>query len=300
MRCPGLWFKENCELSELTSMKTGGTCRIFFRAATIRELTEVLRLLDEYGIKWVILGGGNNVIADDAGYDGAVIRLCGDFQKMSLMGMKIRAGSAVKMASLSSFASSHSVGDLSAIHGIPGSVGGGIYMNACAYGTMLSDLISTVEYIDENLEKRTISVEDAEFSYRKSIFQRKKWIITGAYFNLEYADKDEVIRKTKEYDEKRRNSQPLEFPSAGSVFKRPEGYFAGALIEKNGLKGKSVGGAQVSEKHAGFIINKGGATSADVFNLIDFIRETVYAADGVMLEPEVRVLNEQGITEWKR
>ena len=225
-------------------------------------------------------------MVSDGGIEGAVISLSG-INGISAEGEKITCGAGAMLSSVCLKALSLSLTGLEFAYGIPGTAGGALYMNAGAYGGQIADVIESAECLNAAGDIKTLKKEDMQLGYRSSIFKKGGLIIISLTLALKKGDKAEIKAEMDDLLNRRKQKQPLEYPSAGSTFKRPEGYFAGALIEKNGLKGSAVGGAQVSEKHAGFVINRGGATAADVKALIGKIQKKVFENDGVMLEPEV-------------
>lgn len=287
----GIAARENAELASYTSFRIGGPCRLLVKPKSITEVGIVLQLAKDNRLPCFILGNGSNLLVPDEGYDGIVILTAG-LSEIVLEGEKrIRCGAGVSLSKLCSYALAHSLSGLEFAWGIPGSVGGAVYMNAGAYGGEIKDVLSTCEFLAENGEKRCYSRDQLAFSYRSSYFTDKSCVIESAVFELR-PDKHAAIKERMDDVIHRRTSkQPLEYPSAGSVFKRPEGAFAGGLIEQCGLKGYTIGGAQVSEKHAGFIINIGNATCRDVTDLITHIQQTVYAKTGYQLECEVKILS---------
>ena len=270
---------ENCPMSEHTTFRCGGPADRLVVAENKEQLLAALELP-----RPMILGNGSNVLFSDAGYRGTVIKLGGDFLKLSVRGSVVRAGAGVLLASAAKAACSKGLCGFEFATGIPGSVGGGIYMNAGAYGGMIADICFEVESLPQ--------IGSFDFSYRHSAFMEQGAVVLSAAFRLRTGDPEAINARVAELTAQRKSKQPLAYPSAGSVFKRPEGYFAGKLIEDAGLKGRSVGGAQVSELHAGFIINKGGATSSDVVGLMHLVQQTVFDRFGVRLEPEVRIIEE--------
>ncbi len=277
-------------MSAHTTFRIGGPAEAFVTVNDTKELISVLRLCREENEKVTVVGNGSNMLVGDSGISGVVIKTGGEFLKIDITGKKAVAGSGVLMSKFCSQLAKSGLSGLEFAAGIPGSMGGGVYMNAGAYGGSLSDRLVNVKYIDEDLKLCEKESKDLELGYRHTFFTGKNCIITECEFELEYGPEAEICRKIAEYNKMRSDKQPLEFPSAGSTFKRPEGYFAGKLIEDSGLKGYSVGGAQVSEKHAGFVINKGGATAADVLRLIEHIKSVVHDKYGVELEEEIRLI----------
>lgn len=286
-------YLENASMRDFTSFKTGGNADIIVFPDSIASLTAILKACRENEIKTYIIGNGSNILVSDNGLSGVVIKIGSDFSNIELADENtIVCESGISMAKLCSFSLENSLSGLEFAFGIPGTAGGAAFMNAGAYGGEMKDVLVECTHIDNNLNIGKLSGDELGLSYRKSAYSDNGYIITSLKLRLEKSDKESIKAKMYENLGKRKEKQPLEFPSAGSTFKRPEGYFAGTLIEECALKGYSIGGAQVSEKHAGFVINKGNATSTDIASLIDFIRKTVYENKGVMLEPEVRFLGE--------
>ena len=279
-------LKRDESLSRYTSFRTGGPAEAFLEVDSIPMLTRVLALLKEAQVPFFLLGRGTNLLISDHGFPGVVLKLTGNFTRISVKENVLCCGAACTLSALSAYAAEHALSGLEFASGIPGSVGGGIVMNAGAYGGELGDVTAGVHILKEGESKR-LSRDEMEFAYRTSLAKKEGLIVLSAEFSLSAGDPGSIQQKMTELNRKRREKQPLEYPSAGSTFKRPEGFFAGKLIQDAGLAGFSIGGAQVSEKHCGFIINKGGATSADIHALIGKVREEVFSHFGVSLEPEV-------------
>ncbi len=279
-------FKQNEEMKNHTSFKIGGKCDCFVMPKTVKELKEVIKKIKQLKMPYFILGKGSNILVSDGGIEGAVISMS-DINGITVKGEIITAMSGETVASLCNEAYKNGLSGLEFAFGIPGSVGGGVYMNAGAYGGEFSDTIISAEYLNQDGEIIKVDAEDMALGYRTSIFKQNGGIILSASFKLSRGDKAEIKAKMDDFLNRRKTKQPLEYGSAGSTFKRPEGHFAGALIEKNGLKGKTVGGAQVSQKHAGFVINYNNATANDVKRLMEEIKKTVKENDGIELEPEI-------------
>ncbi len=283
--------KENEPLSAHTSFKIGGPADLFIEADSETQLIATIKILKENNVKYFLLGNGSNLLVSDDGFRGAIINLIGDFTKIEkISDDEIFCGAGAKLSSLCNFALLNNLSGLEFAFGIPGSAGGAVFMNAGAYGGEMKDVITKAYHITDNLEKSSFSIDELNLGYRHSIYSENDYIITGVTVKLNPDKKENIKAKMDDFLGRRKSKQPLEYPSAGSVFKRPEGYFAGALIEGCNLKGFSIGGAQVSEKHAGFIINRGGATAKDVLNLVDYIKEKVLEKDGVTLECEIKTL----------
>ena len=270
LQSAGVCYKTDEPMSAHTSFKIGGPADRFVEVKTVSELQAVLNAVSDGNVPYFILGNGSNLLVPDEGLRGAVLTL------------------QASLATVCSFARGQGLTGLEFAWGIPGQLGGAVYMNAGAYGGEMKQVVERVHFLEADGTPGVMSGEDLAFGYRKSAFMGTKRIITSAELRLESGAEAEITAKMEGFMRRRREKQPLELPSAGSVFKRPEGYFAGTLIEQCGLKGFAVGGACVSEKHAGFIVNKGGATCADVEALIRAIQDTVFQATGVELEPEIR------------
>ena len=286
---PGLDYRWEEPLAGHISFRVGGAAKRMAFPQSGEALTALLALAHICGARTILLGNGTNVLFPDEGVDALVIST-GKMCDMALRkGNQLYAEAGVTLARVAVFAQQNGLSGLAFAHGIPGSVGGAVCMNAGAYGGEMKDVLSGA-YVLEGGETRYLTVEELSLRYRHSyLTDHPEAVVLGAVFDLREGDKDEIRREMDELMARRKASQPLEFPSAGSTFKRPEGYFAGALIQEAGLKGLTVGGAQVSEKHAGFVINRGGATAADILALIEQVQQAVYRSSGVMLEPEVRI-----------
>lgn len=283
---------ENEPLSKHTSFKIGGPARYFASVDSVDKLSILIKFLNSSKISYFILGNGSNILMPDNGYNGVVVKLSGEFENLDVSENTIEIGAAATLKKLTLAAKENSFTGLEFAYGIPGSVGGAVYMNAGAYGGEIKDVLSEVSAMDKEGNVKIFSLEESELSYRSSLFQKNNMVILSAKFSLEKGDLKEITDKMNTLLEKRKSKQPLEYPSAGSTFKRPEGYFAAALIEECGLKGESVGGAEVSVKHSGFIINKKGATAKDVLSLIRRVKDVVYEKKGVVLEPEIKIIEE--------
>lgn len=286
----GCRITPECSLSEYITFRFGGPCRALVSVNSAESAAKLIEYMKTNGIKYGILGRGSNVLAADEGFDGVILLFGSDFSQIEVKGNTIRCDAGASLASACVHAQQNGLSGMENLFGIPGTVGGALYMNAGAYGSEMKDVVISAEYIDENCRIRSISAKDMELSYRHSVFSGTSNVITSVTMQLTEGDPAEIKARMNECMSKRSSKQPLEYPSAGSTFKRPEGYFAGKLIQDAGLMGYTVGGAQVSEKHAGFVINRGGATCADVLALIDHVREEVRRQFGVELEPEVRLL----------
>lgn len=278
-------------MAQYTSFKTGGKAALLAIAENIEQLRLLLSRIEERGLPSVILGNGSNTLFRDTGYPGVVVKLAGEFEKIQVEGQRIKAGAAALLSSVAREALRENLTGLEFASGIPGSLGGAVFMNAGAYGGEMKDVLGQVWAVSrDGKEERYFSAEELQLSYRHSILEENNYIALSAELILEKGEHQLIADKMKELAEKRNAKQPVQYPSAGSTFKRPEGYFAGKLIEEAGLKGVSVGGAQVSTLHSGFIINKGNATAADILDLISLVQNRVYEKFKVALEPEVRII----------
>ena len=284
---------EDALMSKYTSFHIGGPVDLLVEPENPRALQEVLLILAREQLPVMVLGKGSNLLVSDGGIRGVVLRLTG-LKELEIEDTKIRAGSGVSLAKLAKSALKRELTGLEFASGIPGTLGGAVVMNAGAYGQEIKDVLTQITAFTLQGEKRVINVEDAGFGYRQSIFQQNDWIIAEAEMELERGDLIKIDALMKDLNNRRQKKQPLEFFSAGSTFKRPIGYYAGALIEQAGLKGYSIGDAQVSEKHAGFIINRGQATAKDVLALIKYVQKRVKEKSGVDLEPEVDLVGDFG------
>ena len=294
-RCPEMELRVNEPMSKHTTFRIGGPAALMALPKSVSETKTVLRAAHELGIEPFFLGNGSNLLVADEGYPGFVMKLSGRYSVDELnrvweTNRLLMTGGAVLLSSLSGCALGRNLTGLEFASGIPGSVGGAVTMNAGAYGGEMAQVLESVTFLDETGEVCTLPASACGFGYRKSIFSDRKCLILKACFHLEQGDPAAIKARMEELAAKRKKKQPLEYPSAGSMFKRPPGHFAAALIDQCGLKGLTVGGAQVSEKHAGFVVNRGGATCADVLALVDQVKEEVLRQTGVELEMEVKVL----------
>ncbi len=276
------------------SFRIGGNAEVLVIPKKEAVLTAILKYADERNIKLHILGNGSNVLIADEGLSGITVKLMGGLTDMLYLGNGIIACSAgVSLTALCNFALENSLTGLEFAYGIPGTVGGAVYMNAGAYGGEIKNVLMSVRSVDKkNGTPEETPADELEISYRNTSFMKNNRIVTCAYFRLENGNPEDIKVRMDELMSKRKNSQPLDFPSAGSTFKRPPVGYAAAHIDECGLKGRSVGGAQVSEKHAGFVINTGNATFSDVTALMDIIKDIVLTEHGVLLEPEVEILKD--------
>lgn len=287
---PRFAILEEEPLRRHTSFRIGGPAQCMVFPRTVNELQDILLAAREAGVKPLILGAGTNVLAPDEGLRALVVCLKKTFMGLHLTDeTHVEAMAGMTLAQTAIFAAQNRLSGLEFAHGIPGTVGGGVYMNAGAYGGELKDCAVQTDFLHMDGRLETVSGDAQGFSYRMSAFQSMDGVIVRTKFALKQSDETEIRAKIVELGEKRRASQPLELPSAGSTFKRPQGGYAAAMIERAGLKGVSVGGAQVSEKHAGFVVNRGDATAKDVLALIALVQARVFEETGVHLEPEVRL-----------
>ena len=275
-----------------TTFRIGGPADFFLLPSTVDEVRGILEICREEELPYFILGNGSNLLVSDKGYRGVIIQLYRNFSNISVEGNKICASSGALLSQIAAAARNASLTGFEFAGGIPGTLGGAVFMNAGAYGGELKDVLKEAVVMTEQGEILTLPVEKLDMGYRTSRIKKAGYLVLEARLVLEQGDMDKIRDITKDLTEKRVSKQPLEYPSAGSTFKRPEGYFAGKLIQDAGLRGYQVGGAQVSEKHCGFVINKENATAADVLTLIENVREKVQEQFGVTLEPEVKFLGE--------
>lgn len=286
----GISYIENEPMALHTTFKIGGPARLAVFPKNENEISDVIKKCKEENVRYMVVGNGSNLLVADEGIDAVVILLGKEFGEVKLIDdITIFAEAGAPLMKVCRFALENGLSGLEFAYGIPGSCGGGAFMNAGAYGGELGDVMFRCDHIDKDGNKGSLEGDDLKLAYRHSAYYENGCVITGAYFKMQKADKEEIKAKMNDYMSRRRDKQPLEYPSAGSTFKRPEGNFAGALIEQCGLKGTSVGGAEISTKHAGFVINKGGATCKDVLDLCKKVADTVKAEKGIDLEMEVRV-----------
>ncbi|MGN0438480.1 MAG: UDP-N-acetylmuramate dehydrogenase [Lachnospiraceae bacterium] len=272
-----------------TTFRIGGPADCLVTPETVEELDQVLASCKAANVPVFILGNGSNLLVSDKGIEGVVIQLFHQFNNYAVEGTVIKAQSGILLSKLGAIARQEALTGFEFAAGIPGTLGGAVVMNAGAYGGEMKDVITGVQVMDEHGNLLELSNEELDFSYRHSIISEKNYIVIGATITLERGDREKIAAKMEELSIARKTKQPLEYPSAGSTFKRPEGYFAGKLIQDANLRGYQVGDAQVSEKHCGFVINRGNATAKDVIQLIKDVQEKVSEQFGVLLEPEVRL-----------
>lgn len=285
----------NEPLDRHTTFRIGGPAAVFCKPRTVAELTSTLELCRENQVRLYLLGNGSNTLFADEGFDGAVVCLTDlktrtACEKLPDGSVLLTVGAGTMLVSVCNEALKQELTGLEFAYGIPGTVGGAVYMNAGAYGGEIKDVLEQVTFLDEDLKLCTLPAKELELGYRTSIFEHRPWCILEAQFILHPGDRAQIQAQMQDYMSRRRDKQPLELPSAGSTFKRPAGCFAGQLIEECGLRGFSVGGAAVSQKHCGFVVNTGGATCADVVELTDRVRAIVQEKTGHILEREIRVV----------
>ena len=285
-------FREKENMAQYTTFKIGGDADFLAEATCEAQVLKVYEFCKNSSIPLTVLGKGSNVLVSDDGIEGIVLLTAG-LDDITFDGNTVTCGAGLNLITLCTLAQQKGLSGLEFAFGIPGAVGGAVIMNAGAYGGEIKDVIESVRYIDADGLIKTIGKDEMQLGYRTSLFKQKGLIILSASFVLQSDNKDNIMAKMSDFMSRRKAKQPLEFPSAGSTFKRPEGYFAGALIEENSLKGYSVGGAMVSEKHAGFVINYKDATAKDVKDLISHVQATVKQNNGVTLEREVIYLGRE-------
>ncbi len=287
---PDLELRCNELMSAHTTFKVGGPAALMALPATEDQLVSAVKIARSEGVEPLMVGLGSNLLVDDRGLDCFVIKTAPQMNTCKVSGTMIEAWAGAPLAQVANIAAEHSLTGLEFAHGIPGSLGGAVTMDAGAYDGEMRQVVRSVRALNRNCEVEELSAEQCQFSYRHSVFSDGSRMVLSARMELQPGDEAAIRGRMAELMAKRKEKQPLEWPSAGSTFKRPEGYFAAALIDQCGLKGLKVGGAQVSEKHAGFVINAGGATCRDILDLMDEIRERVFRETGVELEAEVKYL----------
>ena len=280
-------IKYNESLSRHTTFRIGGQADLYLVPRDVNAFCDVMRIVADSGVRFYILGNGSNLLFDDSGFSGVVISTSA-LSGVDVCGSTITASAGATLASVCKAARDNSLEGLEFAYGIPGSVGGAVFMNAGAYGGEISQVLSSSTYLDlSDMTVHTITNPEHEYGYRESVYKHTNRVILSATFELRIGDREEIAARMSDYMDRRVTKQPLEFPSAGSVFKRYPGRFTGQMIEEAGLKGYTIGGAQISEKHAGFIINRGGATAEDVLSLIRYIKEKILEIYGCELECEM-------------
>ena len=283
----------NADMKEHTTFNIGGPADILVLPTCITELNRILDFCREKRMPYVLLGQGSNVLVRDKGIRGMVIKLGNALKQFSISGEEIYAEAGISLSQLAREAAEHGLSGLEFAEGIPGSLGGAVAMNAGAYQGEMKDVVYQVIALDEAGNYKLFSKEQSQFGYRRSIYQNGDYIIVAVRLHLKPGQREEILSTMQDLARQRQEKQPLEYPSAGSTFRRPAGHYVGPIIEELGLKGFSIGGAQVSSKHAGFIINKGQATAQDVMDLIRYIQELVREKYGLELKPEIKILGEE-------
>jgi len=278
-------------MAQYTTLRLGGPADLLAEPESPEQLAQLLKEANDLNIPVTLIGHGSNLLVKDGGIRGLVIRICRGMRRIEARGNTLRAEAGAMLSSLAMTAAENSLGGLTFASGIPGTVGGGVYMNAGAYGGEMCQVVTLVEGVDYTGQPFSYTGEEMQFSYRHSRLMEENKIITHVTCQLTGANREELIKEMVELNRRRAEKQPLTLPSAGSTFKRPVGGYASALVDECGLKGVSIGGAQVSEKHAGFLVNRGG-TAADFLALIAHVQKVVLEQKGIMLEPEVRILGE--------
>lgn len=276
-----------------TSFKIGGPADFLVLPEKTEEITETVKALKKARVPYMIIGNASNLLVRDKGIRGVVIKLGESYNHVRIEGTRVTAESGVLLSRLAKRIAKASLKGFEFASGIPGSLGGAVFMNAGAYGGEMKDVVTAVTALNEQGEIITLKNEQLEMRYRNSILQDKNYAVLEVEMELEKGDQEEIYEKIRELDQKRTTKQPIHLPSAGSVFKRPEGYFAGKLIQDSGLKGCRIGGAEVSTLHCGFIVNQGGATAQDVIDLVEKVQKTVIEKFGVELERELRIIGEK-------
>ena len=282
----------NEPMSAHTTFRIGGPADYFLLPSSYEQIGEIIKICKEETLPYFILGNGSNLLVSDAGYRGVIIQLFRNMGEIEVQGTILRAQAGALLSGIAAAAKNASLTGMEFASGIPGTLGGAVVMNAGAYGGEMKDILKEVTVMTQDGEILVLPQEKLEMGYRQSIVKKAGYLVLEAVISLEKGNPEEIKEKTKQLTEQRVSKQPLEFPSAGSTFKRPEGHFAGKLIMDSGLRGYRVGGAQVSEKHCGFVINTGGATAADVCRLMQEVSDIVKEKYDVVLEPEIKFLGE--------
>ena len=287
-------IKYNEPMKKHTSFKVGGNADLFISVCSFQELQQAIEYAKTKQIPFMIIGNGSNILVRDKGIRGLVIKI--DILLLNIIEkddfIEVSVGSGNKLMALAVSLKDKGISGLEELSGIPGTVGGAIYMNAGAYGKEMKDIVTSTKCIDTEGNIIELSNEQQQFEYRKSIFSKKNYIILETKLKLQKGDRQQIEEKMKDFFKQRKEKQPLEFPSAGSTFKRQEGVITAKLIDESGLKGYKIGDAMVSEKHAGFIINTGNATAKDIIELINYVKEKIYKNYGIKIEEEIKIIGE--------
>ncbi|MCL2565390.1 MAG: UDP-N-acetylmuramate dehydrogenase [Defluviitaleaceae bacterium] len=283
----------NTLMSEYTSFKVGGAADLIIMPTNAEEVKKAINICNDKSFPYFIMGKGSNLLVGDAGYRGIIICMSKNLEKVKLVNdCEIKAEAGITLSKLAGFAMEYSLAGLEFASGIPGSLGGALYMNAGAYDSEMKDVVLSAELIDNKGNELIMQSNEMELGYRSSVFQKNNYIITNVTLKLLKGDKEQIKDKMSDLNGRRKEKQPLDLPSAGSTFKRPPNHFASKLIDEAGLKGFAVGGAKVSEKHAGFIVNYNNATASDIITLMEHVKVTVYEKFGVTLIPEVEIIGD--------
>lgn len=275
-----------------TTFKVGGAADFFIKITSKQQLVKTVPYLNALELPYFVLGNGSNLLVSDNGYQGVILQIGAEMGNIAIDGTRVTVQAGASLAKLARTAMEHGLSGLEFASGIPGTVGGAVMMNAGAYGGEMEQVVTAVTVLAKDGSELTLSHDDMEFTYRSSILKNRTFIVMEAQLELKRDETEQICARMEEYAQSRRNKQPLQYPSAGSTFKRPDGCYAGKLIMDAGLRGYRIGGAQVSEKHCGFLINLGNAQASDIYELIQEVREKVYGKFGVRLEPEVVMLGE--------
>lgn len=283
----------NADMSQFTTLKIGGKADVLIQPSSVDELKKIIDAAKQNNVKLTFIGNGSNILVRDKGVRGAVIKFGKNFAAYNINGNVIEVLSGISMAKIASVAAENSLTGFEFASGIPGTIGGGIVMNAGAYKGELADVVFEVDALCADGTVKTFTKDQLDFSYRHSCFSGTDMLVLKAKIKLNKGNKEEIIARINELSAKRRTTQPLEYPSAGSAFKRPQNGYAAAMIDECGLKGFAIGGAEVSQKHAGFVINKNNATASDVIDLLNAVKEKVFAKFGTILEAEIVTIGEE-------
>ena len=283
-------IEKDADMKNHTTFRAGGKAEFLVTPVDIESTCRLYKYLYDNNIKYYFIGNGSNLLVRDEGFDGVIVKFGNNFSDIETDGEEIKCGAGCYLSKVANVAKENSLKGMEFAAGIPGFIGGAIAMNAGAYGGEMKDIVKEVVVINKNGDIKNIPGAEMDFSYRHSKVLDEKYIVISVILSLKKGNKDEIIEEMDGLQKARKDKQPLEYPSAGSTFKRPEGYFAGKLIEDSGLRGYSVGDACVSEKHCGFVVNKGNASATDIINLIKHVQDKVYKDSGVVLEPEVKIL----------
>lgn len=283
---------QNEPMKRHTTFRIGGPCDIFIKPRSIEEIRQIIEVVKENKVPYYVVGNGSNLLVSDDGYRGVIINLFNNFSDITVEGNTITASAGALLGKIGYTALKNSLTGFEFATGIPGTLGGAVVMNAGAYGGEMKDVLSEVTVLTKEGELLTLKADELELGYRTSIVMKKGYVVVSATFTLEKGEHQKIEDRVNDLTKRREEKQPLEYPSAGSTFKRPEGHFTGKLIQEAGLKGFCIGGAAVSKKHSGFVINKGGATAKDVLDVIKHVQDTVREKFNVELQTEVRIVGE--------